>query len=386
MKTTGTNRPPRIFISAGEASGDLHGSFLALALRNLDPEIRITCLGGPRLQRAGARVLVDNRDIALIGILEVFRRLRQLYAGWRRIRKHLIETRPDLMILIDFPDFNFLLGRLAKRLHIPVLYYIAPQVWAWRRGRTRIIKRFVDEMAVILPFEPDFFKQYGVPVHYVGHPLLDVLDHVSSRETARARFLDPGSSDFCIGLLPGSRHNELERLLPIFLDTAAVLVRTRPGLRFLLPLASQLDRHMVEQQIAARNLPVTLVSEDTYSAIRACDLVLTASGTVTLETAILGTPMLIVYRVTEWEAALARRVIQVAHIGLPNLIAGRLICPEILQQDATPAGIAAAAGGLMANPELLEKQRRNLAQVTQRLGTPGVAQRVAGLAQDLMHR
>jgi len=384
MKMIRDGRSPRVFISAGEASGDLHGSFLVRALRELEPNARVSALGGPLLARAGADILVDNRELALIGILEVFRKLRRIYAGLRGIREHWRTSRPDLVILIDFPDFNFLLGRLARRLGIPVLYYIAPQVWAWRRGRTRSLKRFATRLAVILPFEPAFFARYGVPVEHVGHPLVDVLATAPSRDQARRRYVPDGDAGFLIGLLPGSRGNEIKRLLPLLLGAAQRLAAEHPRLRFLLPLANQVNRGPVDQAVAAGRAPVQVVSGDTYGAIRACDLVLSASGTVTLETAILGTPLIIIYRVSALEAAIARRLIKVHHIGLPNLIAGRAICPEILQQQASAAGIAGAAELLLNNPERLGRQRRDLARLIERLGPPGVAHRVAQLAQDLL--
>jgi lipid-A-disaccharide synthase len=378
-----------IFLSAGEASGDLHGSYLVRAIQSLDSQIRVSCLGGSLLRQAGAEVLVDNSEVAVVGLFEVFRHLKTIYEARQRIRTHLIRRRPRLVIFIDFPDFNLLLARLAKRLGIRILYYISPQVWGWRSGRVYTLKRLVDEMAVILPFEKDFYALYGMKVHFVGHPLLDVLTGLPSREISRNRYRSGGARQRraptnVVGLLPGSRHGEIRSLLPLLLETAAILLKHHPELSFLLPVAPTLDPKAIESEVVNRRLPIRVISGDTYGVIQACDLILTASGTVTLEAAILGTPMVIVYKVSNLSYYTGRHLIRVSQVGLPNLVAGRLIVPELLQKEARSDRVASEALSFLEQPERLEHQRQALALIRDQLGEPGVADRVARLALRLM--
>jgi lipid-A-disaccharide synthase len=370
---------PRILLSAGEASGDLHGAYLVGALKSINSAAQITCLGGPRLQEAGAELLVNNRDLAVVGLFEVFRHSRSIYRAWQKIQSYLRAQPPHITILIDFPDFNLLVARAARQAGSRIFYYISPQVWAWRAGRLRSLKRLVDQMAVILPFEREFYRRYDMEVEYVGHPLLDVI-------AKELPYAEPNPSDgfnskrgTALGLLPGSRQSEMRALLPLLLDAAALIGRKMPAVTFLLPVAAGLDRHAIESEISRRKMSVQVVSGDTYGVIRSCDLILTASGTVTLEAAILGTPMIIIYKVSGLTYYAGRHLIRVNFVGLPNLIAGRRVVPELLQQDAKAERIATEAMALLANPEKLNQQRKDLAAVVDQLGESGVAQRVAAL-------
>jgi lipid-A-disaccharide synthase len=370
-------------VSAGEASGDLHGSYLVRALKIQAPDIQVTCMGGPLLRRAGAAVVVDHGRLSVVGLAEVAGHLRVLYHAWLTITNHLRKTLPDKVVLIDFPDFNFLLARTARRLGIKVFYYISPQVWAWRSGRVRTIKRLVDEMAVILPFEKEFYARYQVKVHFVGHPLLDVLATPPTAAQARARY--PGvQSGPLIGLLPGSRRSEIKSLLGLFLDAAEITKRDLPNASFIIPVAPSLHPSIFQAALAGRELPVRLVTGDTYGVVRASDLLLTVSGTATLEAAILGTPMIIVNRVSDLSYYLGRHLIRVNFIGLPNLIADHRIVPELVQHDAQPQLIAARALELLEHPERLEKQRQDLGRIRNMLGETGVADRVAKLVLGIL--
>lgn len=371
----------QIFLSAGEASGDLHGSHLVQAIRRACPEARFSCMGGPLLERSGAQLVVHNGDLAVVGLFEVLKHLKSICKAFLRIRTHLISRRPDLVVLIDYPDFNFLLGRMAKAHGLRVFYYISPQVWAWRSGRVSSMKRFVDAMAVILPFEPQFYSRYGMDVRFVGHPLLDVLDEAPGEEEARLRYGGNGNSR-TVGLLPGSRRSEIHQLLGLFCRTAVMIRDRLPECRFLLPVAPALDLESIEKQTAPFRLPLQIVSGDTYGVIRACDLLITASGTVTLEAAILGTPMIIANRVSDLTYHAGRHLIRVRHIGLPNLIAGRSIVPEFIQNEAHPDLLAQEAAGFLRQPERLARQRRELAKIRGSLGTPGVADRVANMVLE----
>jgi len=368
----------RIFLSAGEASGDLHGSSLVRAIKSKNPAASISCLGGPLLQQSGAELLVDSRDLAVVGLFEVLRHSKTIYRAWRKIKAYLTEQRPHIVILIDFPDFNFLIARLARRLGCRVFYYISPQVWAWRSGRVHSLKRLVDHMAVILPFESRFYEQFGMKVSYVGHPLLDVLGEQPAGRSERFRW----GTDRCgavVGLLPGSRYSEIRAMLPLLLQAAALMHGEMPDISFMLPVAVSLDRSIIESEVTDWELPIKVTSGDTYEVIRACDLILTVSGTVTLEAAILGTPMIILYRVSPLTYYAGRHLIQVKQVGLPNLIAGRPVVPELLQKDAQAERLASEALALLKQPQLLARQRRDLSAIKGQLGAPGVADRVADL-------
>lgn len=369
-------RSPRIFLSAGEASGDLHGSFLVRALKELRPDVRVACLGGPMLREAGAQVLADNGEIAVVGLTEVLHHARDLFDVWKRIRNHIIRRRPDLIVLIDFPDFNFLLGRLAKRFGIKVFYYISPQVWAWRSGRVRTLKRIVDEMAVILPFEVPFYRRHAMTVHFVGHPLLDVVQRAPSRAQALRRH---GTADgtALIGLLPGSRKSEVRLVFPVLLEAACRLRERMPGASFIIPVAPTLDPEPIRAAVAQAGLAARVVAGDTYGVIRACDLIVTVSGTVTLEAALLDTPMIVVNRVSNMSYYLGRDLIRVRYIALPNLIADRAVVPELLQQEARADLVCDSVLEHLRDPEKTAAQKREFARIRERLGDPGVAHRVA---------
>jgi lipid-A-disaccharide synthase len=335
-------------------------------------------MGGPHLSDAGAEVLVDYRALSVVGLVEVAHHAKQIYRAWQTLTAYLRLNRPDVVVLVDFPDFNFLLARTAKRFGLKIFYYISPQVWAWRSGRVRTIRRYVDKMAVILPFEVDFYRRHRLEVEFVGHPLLDVLASPPSRPEMLHRYR-PDASSTLIGLLPGSRASELRLLLGLMLDAASLLREQFPHLSFLLPVAASLDPSRFEPELRQRNLPVRLVIGDTYGAVTACELILTVSGTATLEAAILGTPMIIVNRISTPSYLLGRHLIKVNCVGLPNLIAGRMMVPELLQREANPERIAAEATAMLRKPGRLVRQREDLAQIRSRLGEPGVALRVAEL-------
>ncbi|HYL80365.1 MAG TPA: lipid-A-disaccharide synthase, partial [Candidatus Acidoferrum sp.] len=288
--------PARILIVAGEASGDLHGAGLVEALRRLRPRLCLEGMGGEKMRAAGVRLLADAGETAVVGLTELWEKRRALRDALRLLRDHLRVVRPSLVICIDFPDFNLLLARTADRLGIPVCYFISPQVWAWRRGRVRTIRRLVRKMLVLFPFEEALYREAGVDVSFVGHPLLDVLAEVPPRQACRTTLAVEGAGPV-LGLLPGSRQAEIRRLLPILLRAAARVRVDHPDLKVLLGLAAGTDRKAVEAEIRAASVPVQVVQGRAHEVMRAADLLLAASGSVTLEAAILGTPMVITYRV-----------------------------------------------------------------------------------------
>lgn len=348
------------------------------ALRPLAPGATFSCLGGPLLRGAGAEVVVPNHDLAVVGVIEVLPHLRTIVRAWRRLKEHLEAVRPDVVVLIDFPDFNFVLARLAKRLGLKIFYYISPQVWAWRQGRVRTLKRLVDRMAVILPFEEAFYRRHGMNVDYVGHPLLDVMAGAPSREKARSRYRPAGEGPL-VGLLPGSRRAERDKFLPLLLATASLIARQVPGVSFIIPVAPTLDEASFRSATAGFGVPLQLIKGDAHGVMAASDLILTASGTVTLEAAILETPMVLFYKIAPLTYPLARRLVKAPWVGLPNLIAGHSIVPELIQDEATPARLAAEAVALLRHPQRLEAQREELSRIGEQLGIPGVSERVARL-------
>lgn len=342
------------------------------------PDLHVTCMGGRFLETAGAEVLVDHRQLSVVGLSEVAAHLRVIYRAWRTISFHLTHRRPSLVVLIDFPDFNLQLARLARRRGIKVFYYISPQVWAWRSGRVRTIRRLVDEMAVILPFETEFYEQHQMKVRFVGHPLLDILTDLPPLDTVKQRYRSANAGRL-VGLLPGSRQSEVRSLLPILIESAAIIQKKLPNVSFIIPVAPSLDAAYLDEVFADQGLALRLVSGDTYGVMRACDLLMTVSGTATLEAAILGTPMIITNRVSSLSYHLGRRLIRVKYIGLPNLIAGYPLVPEFVQEQAQPELIATEAIALLEHPQRLQDQRRELGLIRSRLGEPGVAERVAEL-------
>jgi lipid-A-disaccharide synthase len=369
-----------IFISAGEASGDLHGSHLARAILSIAPQTRLSCLGGPHMQAESVPVIVDNRSISVVGGTEIIGHIRAIYGAWAKIRSHLLATRPALVVLIDFPDFNLFLGKFARKIGAKVFYYISPQVWAWREGRINKIRRLVDRMAVILPFEKSFYASHGMDVDYVGHPLVDIMADLPDKtqcDRLYHRFDGP-----LVGLLPGSRRSEIKLLFDILMDAGRIISRSLPAARFIIPLASSLDARDMEIRAARWSLPVRVVHNDTYSAIRACDLILTASGTVTLEAAILETPMIVLYKVSGLSRQIAKPLIRAKFAGLPNLIAGKEIAPEFVREEPTGPRLAECAIKLLMNPALLDEQRLGLRSIRNQLGAPGISARVARLALD----
>ncbi|OPY04222.1 MAG: Lipid-A-disaccharide synthase [Syntrophaceae bacterium PtaB.Bin038] len=370
-------------IVAGEASGDLHGAHLVREMRAVDPSIAFCGVGGRNLEAEGVRLIARSSEMAVVGLTEVFSKLRFIAGVFFRLRGMLRAEKPDLLILIDYPDFNLRLAAAAKDAGVPVFYYISPQVWAWRKKRVHRIRRIVDRMAVILPFEKDVYAEMGVDVDFVGHPLLDAVTRTRSRGEALAAF---GLRDArpIVAILPGSREKEVTALLPEMAGAAEILARDFEGAQFVLPLADTVDPALVEGILRGRTVPVTVLQGQMYDAVGISDAAMVASGTATLETALLGTPMVIAYRISPLTAAVGRRVIRVTHIGLVNLIAGRTLAPELVQESATAPRLAAEVKAILADGRRSDAMRRELAEIRQKLGEPGAARRAASIALGLM--
>ena len=375
-------------IVAGEASGDLHGANLARAMLAADPHLRLCGMGGRELEKTGMEMLYDAASLAVVGVTEVLSHLGDILRARRVLIERMRTQRPDLLVLIDYPDFNLLLAAKAKKMGIPIMYYISPQIWAWRRGRVHTIRRLVDRMVCILPFEKDFYARYDCPVDYVGHPLVDTVHPGMDRHEFAARYrIDPGKK--LIGLLPGSRRKEIASLLPTFLAGAQLLAQDAPEqYTFLLPQASTIERATLTEngldQYADR-LDIRVITEDRYAMMAACDAVVAASGTVILELALLGTPTVAAYRISRHTYFLGRMLIrQLEFFTLVNLIGGRRIIPELLQDAVTPERIADELTLLLEDQAQRRALQADLSEIRQRLGEPGASARAAAIAMELL--
>jgi lipid-A-disaccharide synthase len=381
---------PKIFLSAGEASGEHYGAMLIEALRRMAPQANFFGLGGVRMEKLGLRRIVRAEDVAVMGITEVIAHMPHIYAQYRKLTASLRREKPDLAILIDFPDVNLRLAEQLHRLDIPVVYFVSPQLWAWKKWRIRRVKRFVTRMLVIFPFEEAFYRGHGIAADFVGHPLADLgLPEASREGFARENRLDPSKP--WIGLLPGSRKKELLANLPTMLEAAALL---GPSYEYVLPVAPTLDESEVSAilQGAGPRLPVRLV-RDARAALLHARASIAASGTATVEAALIGNPFIVVYRVSALSYAIARRVVRVPHVAMVNLIAGRRIVPELIQHDFTAAKVVQSLRPLLEDGEARATMQRDLDAVAKALQvqTPSekretVIEHVAAIALKLASR
>ncbi len=380
-KPEGGTALTRVLMVAGEASGDLHGASLAKSMRALSDNIEILGVGGDRMQAAGVELLYHMKNLAVVGITEVLRHLGDVRAALRALT-HAAETRAvDAVVLIDYPDFNLTLARRLRRRipQVPIIYYISPQVWAWRSGRIHSIARLVDRMLVILPFEKDLYDGTGLPVDFVGHPLLDVMREGDDR-SAFARRHDVSRRQTWIALLPGSRRSEVERLLPPMLEAAAALGARDDGTRFLVPVSPSLDIRAYEEALAAfpqLGERMRLIEDDYYATLEHAAAAAVCSGTATLETALADTPMVVVYRTSWLTYNLAKLLVRVRDIALVNLIAGRRAVPELVQGEVSGPRIADELINLLYHQERRDSVLAALAEVRRQLGEPGASDRAA---------
>lgn len=376
----------RIMIVAGEASGDLHGANLIHSLRAKIPDLEVCGMGGTELAGQGVDILFDAARVSVVGIFEVLSHLKDILAAQRTLRRHLVAKSPDLLILIDLPDFNLRLAKKAKDLGIPVFYYISPQVWAWRSGRVKTLRDRIDKIGVILPFEEEFFRRHGVDAEYVGHPLLDAVKTSSSRQQFYELHAIPGDA-MCIGLFPGSRKREVASLLPIFLAAAQIMGNTSSDrLVFLIPQAPTIAARDLEKAgltEIARQIDIRVLTEDRYDMMAACHAVIAASGTVTLELAILEVPMVVAYKLSPFTYHLGRLLVNLDHFSLVNLIAGHAAVPELLQTAVTPERIAEELTAMLL-PEKRQSMQAALRQVKAKLGSSGASEKAAEVAMRLL--
>jgi lipid-A-disaccharide synthase len=337
---------PNIFIVSGEESGDLHGSALIKALKKLMPSVKVGGMGGERMREAGLAG-IDSREVSVVGVVEVVEKLPKILRTFRKLKKNLLSSRADAVVLIDFPDFNLRFAGEVRKLGIPIIYYISPQVWAWRKGRIKKIARLVDKMLVVFPFEEEIYRDAGVDVEYVGHPLADSA-RLDLTEAGAKKALGVPESSVCVALLPGSRSGEIKRLLPPMLKAASLIeggLEEKP--LFLLPAANSIDDSMFEACLKDSAVEVRVIRGRMHMVLRASKAAVVTSGTATLETALIGTPMVIIYRMSAVSYAIARAMIKLPYAGLPNIVAGREAVRELIQGEASPEKIASEILSIM---------------------------------------
>jgi lipid-A-disaccharide synthase len=371
----------RLLIASGEPSGELYAADLVRHLRALEPELEVFGLGGDRMQAEGATLVAHIRDLAVVGLYEVLKHLRHLRGVFRGVLEEVDRDPPAAAVLVDYPDFNLRLARQLHRRGIPVVYYVSPQIWAWRKGRMRGIRETVARMLVIFPFEEALYREAGVPVAFVGHPLVDAVAPAQGRADF-LRGLGVSPEREVVAVLPGSRPQEIAHNLADLAGAVAILHTRRPDLEFLLPVAPSIDATLL--QPALQGLPVRLVPDGARQVLAACRAAMVASGTATVEAALLGAPMVVVYRLSALTHFLGRRLIQVPHVAMVNLIAGRRVVPELIQADFTPERVADEVMALLPDGPRRAAMEADLAEVRSRLGAGGASQRAAREVHEVL--
>lgn len=371
-----------VLIISGEASGDLHGANLIRAARDIDPGLSFFGIGGPLMREAGCEIVVPAEEVSVFGLVEVFGKLRFIRQVFKKICGIVREQKPDVVLLIDFPGFNMRVAREAHKIGVPVLYYIAPKVWAWKQGRARKIADTVDRLAVIFPFEPKYYEGMGLQVDYVGNPLLDEFNYTTDTNSFCATHgLDRTRK--IIGLFPGSRNSEIKYNLAAILETAELLYKKYDNCQFLLPIAPTLSRPDVERLVVASGLPIRLVTDNIYDISAACDVVLAVSGTVTLQIALTGTPLLVINRVHPLTYAIGKRVIKIPHVSLVNIIAGREVVKEFLQNEVVPQNLYAEIVKILEKADYNQEICGGLREVATLMGEKGCSAKVASIASGM---
>lgn len=369
----------KILIIAGEASSDCHGASLVKAINDIKPDITFYGVGGEDMQNAGVDILYNITNLAVIGPIDLIKHYGKLKKVYDDLCRRIKLERPDCAILIDYPGFNLKIAKDLKALNIPVIYYISPQVWAWGSGRIKKMKQLIDKMLVIFKFEESLYQKEEIPVSFVGHPLLDTVKQTKQKEQLLSQY-GLSSRKITIGMLPGSRNNEATRILPIMIKTAK-LIKAKIGVnnvQFLLPAAKTLKTEFIDEIIKNEKFDITLIKDDTYNAISLCKIAMVASGTATLETALLGVPMAIIYKVSLPTYLFIRPIIRIPYVGLVNVVAERKIIQEFIQYEAKPKSIAQYLLKLLGDENYWQEKKNELLSIKSKLGTPGASMRAAG--------
>ncbi len=370
-------------VIAGEASGDAHAGRMIAELKALSPDLIVKAIGGDTMRAAGAEIIVDFSELAVMGLVEVLKRYRDIKKIFNQMVLRLKTDRPDLLVLVDYPGFNLKLAKEAKKLGIPVLYYISPKVWAWRAGRVKTIKKTVDHMAVLFPFEVPIYQAAGVPVTCVGHPLVDAVNKKLTNKQAKIK-MGMKLNRRVLGLFPGSRRSEVEALLPVMLEAAERIQKQLNNVDVVLPIAQGLDSSFIDDIIAKSNVAVNVVSGDFYELTSACDAIVAASGTVTLEIALLGVPHFISYRVSPLTYRILKRLVRIPYVGLCNIVTGKPVVMELLQDDVTAERLEKELVTLLTDVNNKDKAESVRQQVLTALGPAGGAKNAAQLINSML--
>lgn len=372
---------PRFLLVAGEASGDIHGASLVRQLKKHLPGSTFSGIGGEAMAEAGVEILYGYEELAVMGFSDVLPKLAHILSILSGLKKHMRQTHPDVVILIDFPDFNFRVGKAAKKMGLKVLYYISPQLWAWRQGRAKTLAKFSDHLACVFPFEQDFYQKIApdMQVTFVGHPFLDRPPDTQADEPLPFEGSGP-----VVGLLPGSRVAEVERLLPLLLEAATIMQSQAPDLRFVMPIAPGLSREKLAPYMGGAPEDLLILQGQAERVMRQADLLLITSGTATLQAALAGAPMVVVYKTGGFNFWLASSLVKVDHIAMPNLIYDGDLLPELVQDDATAQTVAAEGMNILNDSARRQAMIQGLDEVRQKLGGPGANARTAELVMQLM--
>ena len=366
----------KIMISVGEASGDLHGASVAHALKAIEPDIKLFGMGGQGMRAAGVDIVYDIADLGVIGFVEIIKNLSKLFRLRDTLGELMDAERPDALVIIDYHGFNIRLAKVAKSKGIPVIAYICPKVWAWGRSRAKVMAETVEKVAAIFPFEVDIFKEYGANVTFVGNPLLDIVKTTMPKTEAYAYF-GANAEQPLVLLLPGSRQQEIVNLLPVMLEAAVIISEKVPNCQFFLPVASTISREMLQDIISKYNITVIMTEDNTYDLMNIANMAVAASGTVTLEAAILHLPIVVIYKLATLTYLIGKMIIQIPYISLPNIVAGKEIVPELVQYAVTPENIAKEAVPMLIDPLVHSKIVRDLTDMCRKLGPAGAVERVA---------
>lgn len=372
-----------VMFSAGESSGDQHAANLFLELKKQLPDCLGLGMGGSKMAAAGVDIRYDSAAIAVIGVVEIIKHYGEIRRALALMQNLVASERPDLLVCVDYKEFNFKLAKFAKQQGIKVLFYVSPQVWAWRAGRVKEYGKVIDMMAVIFPFETAYYEAENVPVRYVGHPSVDKVKPQRSKTEDLLAF---GLTDDkpIVGLLPGSRANEIKRLLPVMLQAAEQLHQQLPDLQFILPQADAISDALLNSHLSQTTVNVTVIKHQPYDVIQCCDAVMTTSGTATLEIALLGVPMLICYKLAAITYWLGRWLVKTPFIGLPNIVAGKLIIKEFIQHEANPENLANEMLKILTDDKYAGQMRKDLAEVKEELGQGGASKNMADLVVGLL--
>ena len=377
------HKPLKILFSAGESSGDQHAANMFLELQKQQPDIKGIGMGGAKMAQAGIDIRYDSANISVIGVVEVIKHYAEIRRALKLMQQLVASERPDLLVCVDYKEFNFKLARYAKQQGIKVLFYVSPQVWAWRPGRVKAYGKVIDMMAVIFPFETVYYDAEQVPVRYVGHPSVDKVHAQRSKDEDLARFGLDGSKPI-VGLLPGSRANEIKRMLPVMLAAVEKVQAVLPGCQFILPQADSISDALLESYTGQSRLNITVIKNQPYDVIQCCDAVMTTSGTATLEIALLTVPMVIAYKLSPLTYWLGRWLVNTPFIGLPNIVSGKSVIKELIQHDATAENLSAEITRILTDKAYGDKMRQNLNQVKQQLGQGGGSKNMAHLALEML--